>query len=885
MSQIKINITKVISDTSSLSSHCNNVTNIKEGINKLRHSIDGKILARRNIGTRLNSQYEALKALEKKIHDLEKFVDESMDRYEKTEKKVQKIGESLEILYAQGIGTGLNLDTSPNLYAAKTSEYAQLFHDNVVVSDEKQEKKVKGKKEKKKKTEVKKTKKKNDKEDKDENCFDKAMSIGSEGINAAKNGIVKIGGKAEDIGEKVVNTAQDLAKEAESAVAAKLSEFEGAIGNIESQIDKVVNNKDVKDLVLNTAEYIAVLGMEFKSSDPKTLKVLPKIQQEYEDNIKRAVNNLCKLYSKDNPNTAKAIINASNTISNGTKVGWEVYKKLNPEGAGLLNGGYKFVKGTVGGAIGLVHGAGVQYYDIREDPEGTLKIWGKDALNVLPYLCSNVPKTDDDIKFENGMVSSIKKDVNDNLIHGDAYTRTSFLTDSALNVATLFVGGGEVNAASKAGEAGNMASKAGEVVSITSKAEETINIASKAEKAEETVNIASKAGDISKVSGKINEADKTVEEVEVASNKASGLENKVVDKVVTKGAPAEIAIPKSEAVTHKVVSVLTESVVAKAAVKEASIEKSASIIEKAESDVSKVRTVEEEAELKTAVNGIDKAEAGVEGKSASEVEVESGKTEVVDKELSEATDEGGKSVNDVINKTLNQSSQASIDSMKSFNSTLEDVLSKYKLSIDDYKKLSSSSISELTDEKIKLMYNIRQEIPMPDNTTLLSKVITESTAENCCVNGNFSNSIVNCVARVQDTSGLKTYDDYFNTFGLDYRDSEYLNPNKEKLSVIRFNTDDIDNIKIPYGGTTDAELDRVSSILGIDKSELVKLESPFQGNGITKNAGGGLGSPEYTVSVAEPVYIKDGAAIYDIDRNGNETLRTIYYNEQWHEIN
>lgn len=76
----------------------------------------------------------------------------------------------------------------------------------------------------------------------------------------------------------------------------------------------------------------------------------------------------------------------------------------------------------------------------------------------------------------------------------------------------------------------------------------------------------------------------------------------------------------------------------------------------------------------------------------------------------------------------------------------------------------------------------------------------------------------------------------------------------------------------------------MSNILNIEKEDLVRLDPPFQGNGITKNAIEDLGAPEYTVSIAKPLYINDGAAIYDIDRNGNETLRAIYYNGKWQKV-
>jgi predicted ribonuclease toxin of YeeF-YezG toxin-antitoxin module len=238
----------------------------------------------------------------------------------------------------------------------------------------------------------------------------------------------------------------------------------------------------------------------------------------------------------------------------------------------------------------------------------------------------------------------------------------------------------------------------------------------------------------------------------------------------------------------------------------------------------------------------------------------------------------------LIKETLNTSSKDAINLMNSFNNSLKDILSERGLTIDEYYKLSSTPISELNDSEIKLIYEIRESVPMPDNDTLLSKVITQNTFDNCLANGNYSDSVINCIARAQDTNGLKTYEDYFNSFGLDYPGSEYLNLTKDHLSVIRFTSDDVGNLKVPYGGTTDKELEKVSRILGIEKDNLIKLEPPFMGNGITKNAGGGLGAPEYMVSPTEPLYINDGAAIYDIDRSGNETLRAIFKNGRWHEI-
>jgi hypothetical protein len=52
------------------------------------------------------------------------------------------------------------------------------------------------------------------------------------------------------------------------------------------------------------------------------------------------------------------------------------------------------------------------------------------------------------------------------LINGDTYTRTIFVTDAALNVATFFDGVGEASVAGKVGEVSEAASDAGKVAGI-----------------------------------------------------------------------------------------------------------------------------------------------------------------------------------------------------------------------------------------------------------------------------------------------------------------------------------------------------------------------------------------------------------------------------------
>lgn len=77
---------------------------------------------------------------------------------------------------------------------------------------------------------------------------------------------------------------------------------------------------------------------------------------------------------------------------------------------------------------------------------------------------------------------------------------------------------------------------------------------------------------------------------------------------------------------------------------------------------------------------------------------------------------------------------------------------------------------------------------------------------------------------------------------------------------------------------------KFSKTCDINVDDLTKMNSPFQGNGFTKNEIGGLGSPEYTISRSVPVELNDYSGIYKVDRSGNETLEAIYFDENWYVV-
>jgi len=618
LSQIKINITNVRNDISVLRPCINKLSNMKYGIATMKPKVDEKIAARMNVRSRFNSAYYMFDELETNLRKIENFANEAMDRYERAENNVQKQGEALAALFSMGIGRGDTINTIVNYVETQISEYNKLFFDIDELSEADE----------------------NDKVEDNESYWHKAVDLGEEGLDKAKEAF-------ESVADKVEDKVEEIVQEVETEVKDALSAFEGKIENIEEEIDKTFTNKDVEDIALNTGEFIGILGEEWNSTDSNELKELPQLQEECEDNIKSDASDLWKLYSKNDPDGAKTITNAIEDVAIAKKdleLGWQEYKQEDPIHAGMMAGTYDFGKGLIVGTFNLVHGAGVQYYDLREDPEGTLRNWARFAMDVAPLANPGIPETQDD-KI---LVASMEKDVEDNLINGDTYTRTRFVTDAALNVATFFDGVGEASVAGKVGEVSEAALDAGKVAGLSTSAEDLSKISSEANAAGNSIEGVSAVGkDVSDVTdsgiGKDTSSLESVNEQIVQAN-ASGetiprfsenkfeLGNKVVDNVNKPMVASDIAVKSSEAITPKIDEVLVGSLAGKVAVDEASIERAANIIDKT-SEAEEVRRVVgagDETEIETTVNLFKKSGEGAEvgGKSVNGAELGSGKNVV-----------------------------------------------------------------------------------------------------------------------------------------------------------------------------------------------------------------------------------------------------------------
>lgn len=162
----------------------------------------------------------------------------------------------------------------------------------------------------------------------------------------------------------------------------------------------------------------------------------------------------------------------------------------------------------------------------------------------------------------------------------------------------------------------------------------------------------------------------------------------------------------------------------------------------------------------------------------------------VDKEVSKDIEsENVKDGSDVVSNPVN----SNLDVIK-------DIISKNGLTIDEFNKLRLTNASELTEEQVNTMKAIREAIPKIDNNTIIQKTIPEGDIEGYMSKG--WNQIGGYVAKYDDVSHIKNYDDVVESFRLDYVTGDGIRPYPEggnQYGYIKFKTKAADEISIPYG--------------------------------------------------------------------------------------
>ena len=187
---------------------------------------------------------------------------------------------------------------------------------------------------------------------------------------------------------------------------------------------------------------------------------------------------------------------------------------------------------------------------------------------------------------------------------------------------------------------------------------------------------------------------------------------------------------------------------------------------------------------------------------------------------------------------------------------LGEVLKQQGLTLEEFNKLRLTDVKDLTKEQIAQMKAIREAVPKIDANTYIQKTIPASDIDKYIGEDGWS-TIGGYVARYDDVSHIKGYDNVVESSRLDYVTGDGVRPYPEggdTYAYIKFKTTDAEKIKAPHG-----------EIFGGTNTD----GPPCTLNGFTGARNGQI-IPEWSLS-GEYVKPKKGAELHKVV-NGKDTV-------------
>lgn len=218
-----------------------------------------------------------------------------------------------------------------------------------------------------------------------------------------------------------------------------------------------------------------------------------------------------------------------------------------------------------------------------------------------------------------------------------------------------------------------------------------------------------------------------------------------------------------------------------------------------------------------------------------------------------------KKIGDVLDETTNSSFA---------NKNLGEVLKQQGLTLEEFNKLRLTDVKDLTKEQIAQMKAIREAVPKIDANTYIQKTIPASDIDKYIGEDGWS-TIGGYVARYDDVSHIKGYDNVVESSRLDYVTGDGVRPYPEggdTYAYIKFKTTDAEKIKTPYG-----------EIFGGTNTD----GHPCTLNGFTGARNGQI-IPEWSLS-GEYVKPKKGAELHKVV-NGKDTVVAIFDGKHFVEV-
>ena len=202
------------------------------------------------------------------------------------------------------------------------------------------------------------------------------------------------------------------------------------------------------------------------------------------------------------------------------------------------------------------------------------------------------------------------------------------------------------------------------------------------------------------------------------------------------------------------------------------------------------------------------------------------------------------------------------------NKNLGEELKQQGLSLEEFNKLRLTDVKDLTKEQIAQMKAIREAVPKIDANTYIQKTIPASDIDKYIGEDGWS-TIGGYVARYDDVSHIKGYDNVVESSRLDYVTGDGVRPYPEggdTYAYIKFKTTDAEKIKTPYG-----------EIFGGTNTD----GPPCTLNGFTGARNGQI-IPEWSLS-GEYVKPKKGAELHKVV-NGKDTVVAIFDGKHFVEV-
>lgn len=163
--------------------------------------------------------------------------------------------------------------------------------------------------------------------------------------------------------------------------------------------------------------------------------------------------------------------------------------------------------------------------------------------------------------------------------------------------------------------------------------------------------------------------------------------------------------------------------------------------------------------------------------------------------------------NDIVTPYEPKYTRTQLSHLKSFEETkFPQVLQEHGITRQQFQELKLKPVDQLTPEEVQLLKAIRLSVDPITSDTLIQKVIPEKDIQNY-LNGKYT-TVGGYVAKAEDVVRFRQYQDLLESLRLDYLDWNGNRPfpdDGDTYGVIRFKTDEIDEINVPFGAKFDVE--------------------------------------------------------------------------------